>query len=137
MRKFVWNVAHYERYGEDMFKGVRPFDWLMLVVEILVLVLIAGEVIAAILRWRQKRYATAHIREFLDDGQKLQDVVPGRAASDDEVNAWVGEVKNGYSLSNPSLRELPSKLSLYLTITLLVRATTCGFLLKLRIGSMS
>lgn len=77
-----------------IFSDTRPVDILMLVIELLVLLLIAGEVIVAVLHWRNKRSATARILVFLADGQRLHDTPPHRQATEEEANAWIGEVKN-------------------------------------------
>jgi hypothetical protein len=79
---------------KHMFAEVRPFDWLMLVVELLVLLLIAAEVIPGWLHWRHKRYATTCIMAFLTDGQRLQDTIPRSSATDEQAIAWIEELTN-------------------------------------------
>jgi hypothetical protein len=66
-----------------MFSGTKPFDWLMLVVEVLVLLLIAYEVFVGVYRHRRKRERKQHIGEitaalsgFMDKGKALQGSVP-------------------------------------------------------------
>src|SRR5580658_3292389 len=85
-----------------MFSDVRPFDWLMLVVELLVLVIIAAEWIRSCLHARRKKKATARILEFLAQGQIIRAAVP-RDTHDAEkdvaswierVNAWINDVQS-------------------------------------------
>jgi hypothetical protein len=47
-----------------MLEGTRPVDLWMLVIEVLVLLLIAGKVIAETVHWRKKSAATARILLF-------------------------------------------------------------------------
>ena len=77
-----------------IFSDSRPVDLLMLVIELLVLLLIAADLIAGVLHWHNKRSATARILVFLAEGQRLQDTPPRSQASDEEAKAWVEEVKN-------------------------------------------
>lgn len=66
-----------------LFEGVRPFDWLMLGVEVAVLLLIAYEVCVGKYRHgkeRKRRLTIARIvmnlSEFMDKGQQIQANVP-------------------------------------------------------------
>jgi hypothetical protein len=59
-----------------MFEGVRPFDWLMLFVEIAVLLLIAWEIGRDLWRkWKIRRLLDS-LFDFVQRGQKLQALSP-------------------------------------------------------------
>jgi hypothetical protein len=74
-----------------MFIGVRPFDWLMLVVEILVLALIAYEI--AITLWRKHvvNVRVARLFQQMSKGQELQKSAPHSLNTDSRMVAgrWV------------------------------------------------
>jgi hypothetical protein len=84
-----------------MFEGVRPFDWLMLVVEVAVLVLIAWEIGRDIWHKRKMRGRYDELFEYLDKGQKLHwscpQVTPDGSPRDiglkweNSVKAWIKE----------------------------------------------
>jgi len=81
-----------------MLEGTRPIDLWMLVIELLVLLLIAGEGITGIIHWRRKNSATKHLLKMLCDGQQLHDSAPHRTASQDAVEAWNEEVDKWFVL---------------------------------------
>jgi len=87
-------VAHMLQAIKHMFSEVKPFDWLMLCVEVAVLLLIAGEAIFAWLHRRHKRAATIRTNALLAEGQLLADSVPKILAGDDCANAWIDQVKD-------------------------------------------
>jgi hypothetical protein len=59
-----------------MVEGVRPFDWLMLVIEAAVLLLIAWEIGRDIWRKRKVRSLLNTAFDFVQRGQKLQALSP-------------------------------------------------------------
>lgn len=68
-----------------------PFDR---IVELLVLVLIAWEVvIVPLYRKRVVRRKSREILAFITAGESLQNTIPRGGSSDDEVNVWVDKVK--------------------------------------------
>ena len=74
-----------------MFEGIRPFDWLMLVIETLVLLLIFYEIIAETIRRTREHRRQSSINErvvelsrFVDRGLRLQSVVPDEAITTDQ-----------------------------------------------------
>jgi hypothetical protein len=86
-----------------MFEGIRPFDWLMLVVEVLVLVIIAYEFIAEALRRRtdQKRRLflnalVLRLSPLIDEGERIRSTAPDPLATTqyfitrwtDSVSSW-------------------------------------------------
>jgi hypothetical protein len=65
-----------------LFDGVRPFDWLMLVIEVMVLVFVAYEVIAGFIHGREVRKRQRELEsrihrtnQFVSQGQLLQKTV--------------------------------------------------------------
>jgi hypothetical protein len=76
-----------------MFDGVKPFDWLMLVVEILVLLLIAYEVGTTVLHRLQTKRRLASLFALMHRGQELQTTVPGSGTTDDQAVAWKSSVE--------------------------------------------
>jgi hypothetical protein len=59
-----------------MFDGVRPFDWIMLAVEVAVLLLIAFEIGAEIFRKRKTKRLSNKAFEFLQRSQLLKGSAP-------------------------------------------------------------
>lgn len=93
----MWNTIRH------MFEGVRPFDWLMLVVELAVLLLILYEVIVGILRHREaekRRKQLANVSRilsgFMIEGQNIRgktpDPHPSASGSGDAVTIWINLV---------------------------------------------
>ena len=84
-----------------MFSEVRPFDWLMLIIEVLVLLLILYEVIANAVhayKGRKRELALSLIvtslTEFMEKGRNLQLGTPDPSmSSPDEVSTWIDSVK--------------------------------------------
>jgi hypothetical protein len=82
-----------------MFEGARPLDWLMLVVEALVLALIAYEIVSP--RWhRRKIRRLLNVAfDFVQRGQKLQAISPQGIYGPEGphgpqfVPAWIEKVK--------------------------------------------
>jgi hypothetical protein len=74
-----------------MFAGTRPIDWVMLVVEILVLAIIAAEAIHGILRFVHVRNIRRKLIGFIIEGQDLQATAPhGRiVVGDSSVVQWI------------------------------------------------
>lgn len=92
----------------QMFTEVRPFDWLMLVVEVLVLLLILYEVLVGASRHRREsrrrrelQDILEHLNRFMDAGKALQVTVPntanlglpGNEYLHGLVEKWVSSVK--------------------------------------------
>ena len=86
---------------KHMFQGVKPFDWLMLVIGTLVLFLILYEVIVGWVhrhKERKRQSAISHIIasifEFMERGRKLQASVPDPSFdTPDVVDRWIESVK--------------------------------------------
>jgi hypothetical protein len=85
---------------QHMFEGIRPFDWLMLVIEALVLIVI---IFAEITGWmRRRRESRRHsflnaksleLSKMMDIGQRLVSTVPNPSfASPQEFMLWVHSV---------------------------------------------
>jgi hypothetical protein len=75
-----------------MFEGVRPFDWLMLIVEVLVLGLIAFEIVREEWRHRAERKQqriigerSESLRQLLSKGQELQRNAPASGESTTDI----------------------------------------------------
>jgi hypothetical protein len=90
----------------QMFAEVRPFDWLMLSVEVLVLLLIAYEIWVGIRERRKSRKrqlelqdVLRHLNRFMDAGKALQGRVPDTANLSRQdfplgsIDRWVSSVK--------------------------------------------
>ena len=77
-----------------MFDGTRPIDWVMLVVELLVLLLIAYEVGSSIwFKWKTQGRLAATF-EWMSKGQMLQQNAPPAGSSDEaDSTAWVAAVQ--------------------------------------------
>jgi hypothetical protein len=90
MARTVWN----------MFEGVRPFDWLMLVVEIAVLLLILYEVVVGIRRHQEEAKRTAKLALIvaslatkMDEGYNLQITTPNPQLDTSTVSDWIQSVR--------------------------------------------
>jgi hypothetical protein len=95
-----------------MFGGVKPFDWLMLIVEILVLALIAFEIFHSI--WHRRKIVRLLSRAFyfVQMGQKLQVMIgpewngpPLGPEWIKSVKAWNQETLNFLEACSPQARE--------------------------------
>ncbi len=71
-----------------MLSSVTPFDWLMLIVELLVLLLIAYEVATNVLHKRRVNHRLKAIFAIMHKGQALQAAVPGGNADNNAITAW-------------------------------------------------
>jgi hypothetical protein len=88
---FMANTLHH------MFEGIRPFDWLMLVIEVLVLIVIIFAEIAGWMRRRKesRRHSflnakSLELSKMMDTGQRLMSIVPDPAfASPQAFMFWV------------------------------------------------
>ena len=84
-----------------MFDGVRPFDWLMLVVELLVLLLIFYEVIINLIHRRKERkrrlalgLIVTSLAGFMEKGCKLQLDTPDPITTTwGSITPWIDSVK--------------------------------------------
>jgi hypothetical protein len=79
-----------------MFEGVRPFDWLMLVIEVAVLLLIAWEIGRDIWHKRKMRVRYDALFERFDKGQQLRFSFPQlgpNACNRDERLEWENSAK--------------------------------------------
>ena len=83
-----------------MFEGVRPFDWLMLVIEILVLLAILYFEGVGEWRYRKMRKRVAALVPFMDRGQELQHSVPepshpthpSYSAAAKQIEEWMNSI---------------------------------------------
>jgi hypothetical protein len=71
-----------------MFGDVRPIDWAMLVVELLVLLLVAYEVIEKLWKQGKEKRMTKAIVRYRDAGQALRTNVPAPQADEQFLVAW-------------------------------------------------
>jgi hypothetical protein len=71
-----------------MFCDVRPFDVLMLVVEVLVLILIAYEVGSGVWQRIRRHRRSKRVLEFFSEGQALQDDAPTTTSPIVEIPEW-------------------------------------------------
>lgn len=63
-----------------MTEGIRPFDWVMLAVEVLVLVFVGGESITSFLHRRKVEKGKQALRGFINRGQALLNTLPAGSA---------------------------------------------------------
>ncbi len=73
-----------------LFSDVRPFEYLMLGVEVLVLLLIAYEVGSGIWHRFRRNRRSRRVHEFFSQGQMLQSGTPGDPAL---VSQWLRQVE--------------------------------------------
>jgi hypothetical protein len=71
--------------------GVKPFDWLMLTIEMLVLGVIAAEALSSMRRAGKVRKWRAALSDQLVEGQSIKGQVPNRQAEHDEVDRWCAQ----------------------------------------------
>jgi hypothetical protein len=94
------------QYNQHMFEDVRPFDWLMLVVEILVLLLIGYEVGITVWHKRAVRRRMAAAVLLMRRGEEIEAAVPRSANIDvaavalwkESVDAWMTETNGEAAL---------------------------------------
>lgn len=73
---------------KHMSEATRPIDWWMRTIELLVLVVIAGEALLALRRWYDKRKKDAQILVLIARGQELEGCPPGHTELA-RVDGWV------------------------------------------------
>src|ERR1700675_1509953 len=110
-----------------MFEEVRPFDWLMLAIEALVLFLILYEVIADSRRRRADRRRNVFINEkvsalsiFMDKGLRIKETVPDPQVLSDtsSIKQWRTDVRVWTEESNAFLATLsPQASAAFMLIT--------------------
>ena len=76
-----------------VFDEARPIDWLIVVIDFIVLFWIATANIIKVPRRWKSRSAIKRITAFLADGEGLQSSRPTTHSSDDDANAWIEAVK--------------------------------------------
>jgi hypothetical protein len=84
------------------FADARPIDWVMLIVELLVLLLIAYEVIWE--PWKSRRLAITALN-LADSGEAIRQCAPGISADENAVNTWTESVNHWVSESCEALEE--------------------------------
>jgi len=96
----------------QMFIEVRPFDWIMLAVEVLVLLLILYEVVVNIIRHRREKKRRErlqeilkHLSQFMDAGKGLQVTVPNTAFIGQPNYEWLNERVEKWALSVKQWRD--------------------------------
>jgi len=87
-----------------MIEGTRPIDWVMFVIELLVLALIAYEVGDGIYRkWRTRRFSSA-VLQLMTQGQIIQRDAPTAGTVDEATSAaWVESAKTWMGQAYDSL----------------------------------
>jgi hypothetical protein len=77
-----------------VFDEARPIDWLIVVIDFIVLFWIAAaNFIKVPYRWK-RHCVIKRITAFLADGEGLHGSRPTTHSSDDDANAWIEAVKN-------------------------------------------
>jgi len=89
--------------------GAKPIDKTMLVVELLVLALIAGEVGHKVLRYFKVKHRVKRLQEKLAEGQQLQTEA---ALSRNPSQEWVKQVNNWINLTEGQLKRYSPQASL-------------------------
>lgn len=86
-----------------MFSDVRPFDWLMLVIELLVLLLIAYEVIPGFWHKRRVKRRLKALSTLVSEGQLLEDSAPSQSDDQTVVVKWTNDVTTWDRKTNETL----------------------------------
>jgi hypothetical protein len=115
-----------EAYIRHMFENVKPFDWLMLVIEAAVLIVIVYEVVIEGVR----RRAEAKRRAFIDaqalalsvlwdKGRRIQSVVPDPLLITDTriITDWIAEVEAWTQETQSFLAVSPRASASFLSVT--------------------
>jgi hypothetical protein len=76
-----------------LFFDVRPFEYLMLVIEVLVLLLIAYEVGSGVWHRIRRTRRSRRVLTRLSDGQALQHAAPRRSADPATISLWTSNVR--------------------------------------------
>ena len=77
-----------------LFSEARPIDWLIVVIDVLVLLWIAAADLIRIPHGWKSRHAMKRIGAFLAKGENLRAARPAPQASTQEAAAWVEAVKS-------------------------------------------
>jgi hypothetical protein len=90
-----------------MMSGIRAVDWVMMVMEFLVLVLIAYEVGMPILERRKQRKYRAAITSLMTEGQGLCESVPDNRGTDPHdwivtVDSWIDKTRGQLQNYSPN-----------------------------------
>ena len=86
-----------------MSEGPREIDWWMLAIELLVLIVIAGEALLALRNWRNKKNKVAKIFLLMAKGQRLQESAPTQQEFT-RVDEWAGQVRTWLIETNDFLK---------------------------------
>ncbi len=88
--RIVLNITS-NMYSQFMSEDTRPIDLWMLAIELLVLVVIAGEAALSLRSWYDKRKKRGQILALMSKGQALERCPPGHIELH-RVNEWVQQV---------------------------------------------
>ena len=94
-----------------LLSDVRPFEYVMLVLEALVLLLIAYEVGSGIWHRLRRHRRSKRVLKYLLQGQALKSSVPTQAAPLAEVNEWRSQVQEWTDSTNRMLKRYSSEAS--------------------------
>jgi hypothetical protein len=86
-----------------MSEGTRPIDWWMLAIELLVLIVIAGEALLTLWTWHNKKNKVAKIFKLMAKGQQLQESAPTQQEAQ-RVGEWARLVGTWLTETNDFLR---------------------------------
>jgi hypothetical protein len=86
-----------------MFNDAKPFDWLMLAVELLVLALIAYEVVTGVRHKRRISRRISSIFVLMQRGQALEDSAPSQTADEAITAKWIENVSAWDAETNKTL----------------------------------
>jgi hypothetical protein len=77
---------------KHIFGDAKPFDWLMLSIEVLVLALIAYEVVTSVKHRRRNARRIASIFKLVRQGQDIENSFPPYQSDEAIVTAWINKV---------------------------------------------
>ena len=72
-----------------MIEGTRPIDWLMLVIELLVLLLIAAETIVQLWNWVNKKRIVKKLQALFARGDELEHKAPAANIPESDCDKWI------------------------------------------------
>lgn len=78
----MWNALRI------MFCDVRPVDWLLVIIEVLVLVIIGAEAVIDFIHWVRRRNERQTLNRLVDRAEELRNSIPRQTDDDAAKLAW-------------------------------------------------
>jgi hypothetical protein len=96
------------------FSGTKPIDKAMFVIDLLILLLIFGEIIVPLLLWARRRGKIAKIGEFTIKGQHIQKDAPVGQADQTKKDDWLRSASTWESEVTTYLTKFPTARAVFL-----------------------